>query len=258
MKLAVTISVWADTIDLLPHAINNWLPVVDGVIVIWSNQSNYFQHRDDCYLFTIGDHDKKVKFFQYEPNGKFDVHSNETLKRNYGIDKARELGFTHVIVSDADEFYFQHEVEQCKNIFMLDPTVKGLVCPLKVYIKTPHLVCDDHTLVPFITQIERDTKVGNFKSFPFAYDDQGNAHIDPTRRFNYSKGIQFIDDVFMHHYSHVRKDMNLKIENSSARNNLKKSSILEDMKRASPGVYNTFYRQNLRYSENHFNLPVYE
>lgn len=258
MKLCVTISAWADTIDLLPHCIENLLPVVDGILVIWSNQSNYGQHRDDCYLFSISDFDPKVRFYQYEPNGKFNCHENETLKRNYGIDKAKQLGFTHIIVSDADEFYFKEDIEQGRNIFMLDPTLNGLVCGLNVYIKKPTLFCADHTLVSFITKLQSETKVGAFKNFPFAYDGQGNAHIDPTRRFNYSNNVEFLDDVKMHHFSWCRKDVNLKIENSSARNNIKKSSIYEDLANAAPGVYNHFYRQKLQECPNYFNLPEYD
>lgn len=258
MKLAAIISVWADTIDLLPHCIDNLLPVVDGVIVMWSAQSNYGQRSDACYLYSVRHHNEKVKFFQHEPQqpGIRSPHDNETGKRNAGLEKSKHLGFTHVIVMDADEFYFQADVESAKPLFN-DGDLNSIVCGLDVYFKIPTLYCSDHTLVPFITKLSQKTQVGNFKDFPYAYDSEGHAHIDPTRRFNYTRGVH-MSGIKMHHYSHCRRDINMKIENSSARNNLKKSSIYRDLQNAAPGVYNEFYRQNLKECANYFNLPVYE
>jgi hypothetical protein len=59
----------------------------------------------------------------------------------------------------------------------------------------------------------------------------------------------------MWHASWIRLDVNLKIDNSAARNNLKKSTIYADLEKAAPGVYNDFYRANLVSCDNHFNLP---
>jgi hypothetical protein len=47
----------------------------------------------------------------------------------------------------------------------------------------------------------------------------------------------------------------LKIQNSSARNNLRKSSIYKDLENAAPEVWNEFYRQTLQECPNYFDLP---
>jgi hypothetical protein len=113
----------------------------------------------------------------------------------------------------------------------------------------------DHTLVPFIHKLTPDIKFGKFQDYPFAYDDKGNAHIDPTRRLNVTRNVYFSETLTMHHYSWVRSDYNLKINNSSASKNLKKSSIYRDLNEAKEGHYNEFYRSHLTVCDNYFNLP---
>jgi hypothetical protein len=60
----------------------------------------------------------------------------------------------------------------------------------------------------------------------------------------------------MHHYSYVRKDINLKIENSSA--NLKRSRhiIYEELVNAKPGYLSKLYHQELKECENYFNIQI--
>lgn len=250
MKLAAIYNVWADGLDLLKPSVENILPVVDQVIIVFSNYSNY----GHFIPFTCLDPHEKVIYLNREPNLNTSPHQNEIDKRNFGLRAAKERGFTHFINMDADEFYRQDEFTTEKNFIQNTGTV-GMVCGIKVYFKSPTLTVGfDHTLVPFIHKITPELKfVLNSKTYPFAYDSDGHAHIDPTRRLNVQAGI-LMSNVVMHHYSWLRSDYNLKIENSAARNNLRKSSIYDDLKNAAPGVYNQFYRRELTECENIFNL----
>jgi hypothetical protein len=250
MKVAAIYNVWSDGLDLLSHSVNNILPVVDGVIIIWSDFSNQGQH----IKFEYWNDDEKVRLYQCEPTLTGQVHFSETKKRNFGLDKARDLGFTHFIMMDSDEFYEQSAFTATWNDIK-ERDVAGVVCATRVYFKKPTLWVPDHTLVPFIHKITPSLQFNlNDKNYPFAYDDAGNAHIDPTRRLNIRTGVEW-SNIVMHHYSWVRSDYNLKIENSAARNNLKRSSIYRDLENAAPGVYNEFYRAEIKQCENIFNLP---
>lgn len=246
------VNAWADTKDLLPYCLKNFLPVCDDIVVVWSNYSNYGVEIPFKFDFV----DPKIRYTRFEPNLNKTPHENETMKRNYGLQKAIEKGSTHFLIADADEFYdhgeFEHEKERIER-----DKLNGLVCGLRVYFKKPTLWCEDHTLVPFIHRITEGIAVGNFKHYPFAYDKEGNAHIDPTRRVIYTSGIEW-SEIKMHHYSWCRKDMSLKINNSSAAKNIKRSSIYDDLRDACPGMMNRFYRQELKECENKFNLPVYD
>lgn len=255
MKLAAVYNIWGDT-DMLKHSIANIRPMVDVVIVIYSVTSNFGNRCDrdgsnESYPFE----ETPIWFFQCEPDLRIAPHHNECNKRNFGLNKAREYGVTHFVMMDADEFYERSEFEkEWKRIEQND--ISGTVCRTKVYFKKPTLTVGfDHTLVPFIHKITPSLQFQlNSKTYPFAYDSAGNAHIDPTRRLNISSGVEW-SDITMHHYSWLRSDYNLKIENSAARNNLKRSSIYSDLEKAAPGVYNEFYRAELQECDNIFNLP---
>src|SRR5690606_24751768 len=116
---------------------------------------------------------------------------------------------------DVDEFYLRDEfLREKERIYAND--LNGTVCSLACYLKHPTLWVHDHTLVPFIQKVVPGLSFGSFKSYPFAYDLKGDAHIDPTRRTNQTQKIEW-SDITMHHYSWIRKDIDAKIQNSSAK-----------------------------------------
>jgi len=243
--------IWGDANDLIDYSLDNILPCVDGVIIIYSNKSNFGNYRE--FYTSIDDY--KIKSFNWEPDHSFMPHYNETAKRQYGLEKAKELGFTHFIFSDFDEFFHDQDFIRDKRR-VYDNDLNGLVHRLKVLFKKPTLICDDHTLIPGIQRLTPNTKTGNYRDFPFAYDKEGNAHIDPCRRLNHYTKVEMSDSVMIH-ASWLRSDYELKIQNSSARNNLNKSSIYRDIEKADAGVYNEFYRQTLQECPNWFDLPFF-
>lgn len=248
MKLVAIYNAWSDCLDLLEKSINNILPVVDGVIVVWSNQSNNLQENIP-FLFNLPD--PKIKYVHCEPLNR-PAMFNETHKRNVGLEQAKKMGFTHFLMMDSDEFYLREDVMEARDK-MEDGNLNGLVCGLRVYIKKPTLWCEDHTLVPFIQKLTPSVSVGDHRWYPFAYDKDRNAHIDPTRRPSHRDRVEW-SEVVMHHYSWVRKDFRLKIDNSTASANIKKSTIWEDLQHAAPGYYCKFYRQILKESADLFNI----
>lgn len=254
MRLASIYNVWADGLDLLRHSIENISTVVDHVIVVWSEHSNYGVLNDSTKNFIIQNNfPDNVTFIQLEPQTDLIPHSNETKKRNFGIEAARKLECTHFINMDSDEFYIPTEFIK-EKIRIETEDLNGLVCRLKVLFKKPTYCLPDHTLVPFIQKLTSTVSVGGFKNYPFTYDSDGACHIDPTRRPSHTSGIK-MSDIVMFHASWIRSDFNLKIENSAARKNLLKSSIFTDLHRAAPFVYNEFYRAEIQECENIFNLP---
>jgi hypothetical protein len=256
MKLVSIISTWADTVCLLPFCIKNHLEFCDNVIVIWSQYSNHGVKNDAVLEYILANgHDSRVQFVQCEPWRGVTPLNSETKKRNHGIAAAREGGFTHVLVSDADEMWNPIEMNKEKEKFN-NEALYGIVHPLRVYIKSPLLWCEDWTLVPGIQRMRKDLCVGHFKEYPFAYNEAGVPRIDPSRRPNFIQGIQY-SETPMHHYSYVRKNIDLKIDNSSA--NLKRSRqvIYEELRDAKPGYLSRLYHQPLHETENYFNLPTW-
>lgn len=255
MKLGAIINVWADSVCLLWSCIRNIDPVADHIIIVWSQVSNHGVKNDSVLHFMVDsklNNNPKTTWIQKEPRA-VNPQDNERLKRNAGITAAYELGCTHYLMMDTDEFYLPEELLKDKSLFKDNPELNGIVHKLKVFVGKPTLCCDDHTLVPGIQKLMRNSEVGNFKHYPFAYDKQGNAHIDPTRRTNETKGV-IMSDHYMWHFSYVRENIDLKIQNSSA--NLKRSEdrIKRDIQNAAPGYVSELYHRPLEEVPNYFSL----
>lgn len=259
MRLCSIVNVWFDSVEMLPHCIKNMLDCgVDGIIIIWSEASNH----GEVVKNYLPDIDSLIKLychidvFQREPFLHYPLNC-ETDKRNFGLQKAKDLGYTHFLNADCDEFYKPEEFKKAKERFDSEPDLKGLVCPSEVFFKSPCItVGRDVTLVPFIHEITPSIKCEFNKRYPNAWIN-GKIRIDPSRSLNINSGVEYTESVTMFHYSYVRKDLEIKIRNSSARANLERSTIREDYKNASPGVYCEFYKAVLQPCENIFNLPEF-
>lgn len=250
MKLAAIYNVWADSRELLKKSIDNISPVVDVIVVVSSKFSNFgaeFDWNIEEYL------NHKCHLVEIHPKRKLrQAYIMETEKRNVGINVARNLGCTHFIIMDADEFYFQSEVEEAKRKV---ENLEATVVRSQLYFKEPTLTIGfDVTLVPFICRMSRQVElIPDYRQFPFTYMG-GFPRIDPTRRPNITAGVEFWETPVMHHYSWVRSDYDLKINNSSARTNLQRSKIKEDLRNAAPGYYCEFYKAELQSCPNYFNI----
>lgn len=255
MNLVSIINAWSDTVELLPACIDNHLQFCDHVMVVASSMSNRGQSNSVMAEFIRNyKRNPRVSFEQFEPFLKYKPVINETAKRNLGIIKARERDFTHFIICDADEFYDAAEMNAEKYRFH-KKSLNGLVHPLKVYIKTPTLYTEDHTLVCGIHKLTKEVSCGNFKYYPFAYDNNGQAHIDPSRRMSFTTGIE-MSSVYMHHYSYVRRNIDLKIENSTAKLTNSRQVIHEELNNAAPGYISKLYHRPLKSCPNYFNIVI--
>ena len=91
--------------------------------------------------------------------------------------------------------------------------------------------------------------------YPYAFEGvKREIRIDPTRQLSITSGVD-MSDITMHHYSWIRKDVNKKIRNSTARNNIENSTIVRDYSNSKEGYYCEFYRAKLEVCDNLFNIP---
>lgn len=245
VKLAAIYNVWNDW-DLLYHSTENIRPLVDGIIIIASEKSNYGEISPIPYW-------SRDKVFIREPQLHHPMNC-ETDKRNYGLNIARQEGYTHFIMLDCDELYNPVDFLREKQRFIDNPDLAGLVCATQVYFKSPTLTIGlDTTLVPFIHKITPTLKHEFNRRFPFAWEGH-NIRIDPTRSLNIDSGVEW-SEIVMHHFSYIRSDLKKKIRNSTARANIEKSTLIEDYKNAKAGGYCEFYKKTLHSVPNYFNLP---
>lgn len=237
MKLAAIFNVWSD-FDWLDISTKIVEPLVDGVIVVASTRSNYGEYCaiPERWLSRV---------IVHEPKFNIPMHS-ETDKRNHGLDLAKKTGYTHFISMDADEVYKPDEFIKIKNRFHVEPNLQGLVCPSIVYFGKINLsIGRDITLVPHIHRITPQIRHEFNRKYPHAWIN-GQIRIDPTRSLNINSGVDYTEEIEMHHYSHVRKDYQRKIRNSTARAALEKSQIVHDLETAKDGSYSQFYQKTVR------------
>lgn len=244
MRLALIYIVWSD-FDWLEISLKHMRPLVDGVIIVASTYSNHGEYS------PIPNEFKNNELFIREPHFNIPMHS-ETDKRNYGLDLARAQGYTHFLMADADEVYEAGPFLKSKELFK-NPNLKGLVCNCQTYFKSPLLTIGlDITLVPFIHEITPTLRFEFNRRYPFAWE--GNQiRIDPTRSMNINSGVERID-LTMHHYSWVRKDYQKKIRNSTARKNLERSNILQQLLQPKEGDFIDFYNKHLTRSTVDFGI----
>lgn len=251
MNLVAIFTVWGDIIDLLPHSIKNIRPLVDKVIVVWSETSNYGEKDDAIKLMADENCDEKVFFYNFEPDLKKYPVDNERAKRNFGLQIAREQKATHFLMLDGDEFYKYSDIKAVRDNF-----TGNSVCATQVYFAKPTLTIGlDTTLVPFIHQLTPKLKFEWNRKYPHAFVN-GQIKIDPTRQMNINDGV-VMSPVIMHHYSWIRKDFKKKIRNSTARTNIERSTILQDLLQSEPGYFCQFYGKTLVEAPNVFGLPEY-
>jgi hypothetical protein len=234
MRLVSIINCWDDW-EWLEKVVKNQERLVDGFIIVASEKSNYGEISPIPDAWRSKVHIREP-FFNHPMNC-------ETDKRNFGLSIAKKEGYTHFLACDCDELYEPEEFLRAKERF-LNEDLKGLVCRTKVYFGYPSLTIGfDTTLVPFIHKLTPDLRHEFNRKYPYAWD-QGKIFIDPTRSLNINSGVK-MDDIVMHHYSWCRGNYEKKIRNSTARNNIQKSTILEDLKNAVPGYHCKFYNKVL-------------
>lgn len=229
MKLAAIFNCWDDW-WLLEYSVRNIRPLVDGVIIIGSTHSNYGEYS------PIPKEWHNEELFVREPHFHLPQYS-ETDKRNYGLQIARQQGYTHFITMDADEFYEPEE-------FLKYKFHEDSVCQCQTYFGSPQLTLGlDITLVPFIHKLTPTIRHEFNRNYPFAWDGR-QIRIDPTRSFNINSGVEKID-LIMHHYSWIRKDPAKKVRNSTARKNIERSTILKQLVQPKAGDFIEFYQRPL-------------
>lgn len=225
MKLASIINLW-DGEELLVGSMRSVKDGIDLFIIVYQEISNFGELYNPLLNLPVEEMDKEfqIVWLKYDP---LVVHGmqNEIRKRNMGINVARNLGCTHFLHMDCDEYYLPGEFVWAKNYFIKMGAL-GSVVDLYTYFKSAELRQEnpDSYFVPFIHAIA-DNTIAGAPNYPF--------YVDPTRKINCPNVIQI--PITMQHYSWVRRDIERKARNSSARKNIEKSSLMSDWKTAQEG-----------------------
>lgn len=224
MKLAALYTLFNST-ELLASSIEQIKRDVDLIILgsqEVSNAGNEMAYHD---AYNIAKAEGRLKeegrdafIMNYKPLFSVDRKENERRKLQMMIQVAREVGATHFILMAADHFYIPEEFRKGKELVDLlghDVTLTRLY----TYYKKPtwRLTTIEDYYMTFINKIHKDTRVTKKNDWPF--------RVDPSIRVEPAESFYVMEDVMLHHYSMVRKDIMSKFMNAAAGQNWNQAII---------------------------------
>lgn len=214
MKLGASYNVFDGT-ELLRESILSIRDNVDHISVVYqeiSNHGNQTTENLTDLMMDLLEEGLINDVLYYNPDLKLSAAQNELNKRNLGYLNSYEQGCTHHISMDCDEFYDSVQFSEAKK-YIEQHDIDSSACSMYTYYKNNKTVLwpIETYYVPFIYKI-RSVFMYSFIQFPVL--------VDPTRRIIPGNFYKFDNEtLMMHHFSYVRKDINAKLSNSSAKVN---------------------------------------
>ena len=214
MRLGISYNLF-DGEELLEGSIKQIRKLVDYVSVVYQTISN-FGNKCDSKLVPLLERLKSEglidELFEYVPKVSKGGHFNEIQKRNIGLALSQGAGCTHHMSMDSDEYYIPSEFEYLKNR-IIDGMYDASYCQMQTYYKSSEysLTPPEDYYVSLIFKIKPDSS--------YVLGSPAPVLVDPTRRMAPTNKPLILnrEEIQMHHMSFVRKDISIKLTNSSAK-----------------------------------------
>lgn len=220
LKWGISYSVF-DGEELLEKSLKSVRNSADYINVVYQTTSWYNESCSKDLIRVL----KKCKeqnlideIIEYKPNYEKSAGKQELEKRNIGLKYSKKAGCDYFMPMDTDEFYLGNELEKLKRKISING-ITNAYCMQKLYL----------TPTKRIQEFPRHavTLFGKINVFSKMKANKNNIIlIDPTRQISgfFNKKPYVFLDIYMHHYSFFRKDINKKIRNSSGKVMLPKTS----------------------------------
>jgi hypothetical protein len=205
MKLSVCFNAF-DGVELLQEAVNRVRPVADFVSVVYQTVSNYGESDPEIedIVRAVDGVDEFVYYFPDSWGG----HHNEIVKRQIGLDVARNRSCDYHMTCDVDEWYETDRLAAAYEKYKASPK-NNAACKMTTHWKEYKWIIDppEEYYVPLFQR----TTCGNY-----SLSNYWPVPADPTRRLAGNVMLFERDEIEMRHLSYVRKDIRKKLRNSSA------------------------------------------
>ena len=200
-----------DGTENLPLSIASIRSVADKVIGVYQLVSNYgnpIGYNIEAELKMYG----FDELILYTPDLNATGAQNECNKRNIGLIRAEELGADYFMTLDCDEVYNQTRL-LVSFMYFKQTGKDGSACQMQTYYgDTNHrYTTPEDYYVPLFYKVIQGRRFKEYTQWPVL--------ADPTRKLEGSVFVFDRYEVEMQHLSYVRKDIRLKLENSSALKN---------------------------------------
>jgi len=224
MKIGISYNLF-DGEELLEDSIRSIRPHVDYISVVYQETSNFGNPCSEelvPLLTRLKNEGSVDELYRYKPHPLKGGHHNEITKRNIGLFLSEGQKCTHHMAMDSDEFYTNEQFELMKKT-MVDGDYDSGACQMTTYYKEPIYRLDpkEDYYVSLLYKIRRGKQYVLGLPFPVL--------VDPTRRMEGGKCKIFSrEEIEMHHMSYVRKNIKIKLQNSSASPNFKNINKIVD------------------------------
>lgn len=211
MKLAAVYTVW-NGIELLQKSIDQIQNDVEAIYLIWQRFSNRGEDHPEI-LEKLAEIEAKapIRLVEFTPNFQVNTKQNELHKHNLGLTRVRRDGFTHFVLMACDHYYEPKQFRKAKRLIESED-YQVTFSKMFTYYKRPEWRIDpiENYVMPFIMKI---CPVSVFKMQPkYAQVCDPSVKIWPS----YPWYLFDEDELMMHHYSMIRKDIENKFNNAAA------------------------------------------
>lgn len=213
MKLAACYNVFNGT-ELLKGSIDQISAFVDEIILLVNLKSNYGEpiSAESLSLVHKIQSSSNARLIWHTPSK--DPIQNARDRFDARINLARELECTHFFISAEDHYYNSFEFERAKQFMIDSPEIDVSLTGMYTYYKKPTwqiTPCEEYYM-PFIMKLGQYTKSD---ATPYVYKTDPGVRVSPAEKIHlFSK-----DQIMMHHYSMVRKNILSKFRNAQSRSN---------------------------------------
>ncbi len=210
--------------ELIEASVRNIRQNVEYINVVYSPKS-YYGYDGNPEIPNIlrdlknqGLIDEVIYFDHANARNKKERRKLEIEKRNIGLKEAIKNGINYFMTMDTDEFYDSFALKIAQEKIVRQKITHSYVHILN-YGSYPTQRYDKRKweyYVPFFSKIDKKSKLGKNAKTP--------CLTDSTRQVSDCKYSKYyvLEDIFMHHMSRVRKNMDNKYETRKAASDIDK------------------------------------
>lgn len=204
--------------ELLEASLKSIRGEVDYINVVYQLKSWYGNPADENLLPRLKNlQERKLidELIAFEPDLNIWAGANERRKRNVGLKYAKKRGCDYFMAMDCDEFYVAEELAGAKRKIVKHGFSHTYCNIFRYGLKPTLLRCSPKSLshlrfVPFFARVRPWSRLSRSHRRACKTDQSRVMLITPLSR------QALIHCVNMHHMSFIRKDINIKLKNSSA------------------------------------------
>jgi hypothetical protein len=253
MKLAALYTLW-NGLELIEKSIQQIYNECDEIILCWQHRSNKGELSSEIIPFLDRFKDNpKIHIIEFKPDLNRSTKQNERSKLQLRIDYAKKLGCTHFFSSACDHYYSTNEFMNAKKT-IIEHGYETTFTKMATYYKHPTWKLEplESYYMPFICKLYDSTTVVSQQNY--------HCRVDPSIQIQpcLNPHIFNEDEILMHHFSMIRKDIENKFRNAAASIRWKPQQIetfIKEYENAKPGDEITYFqKRKLIECDNLFNI----